>query len=186
MDTGQSEQGKRVLLFQYGSNMDSKRLNSAKRLDGEAEVFGKAKLEGHELLFDLWSVKNHSAAADIKEETGNHVWGVLYRVPCELVIAEQGRGSKMDCIEGAKSDGTGNYTRVQVKFVKGDGTSEEAYTYVGTKTERGKFPKCSDRKVSGGYLDHILRGAYEHSLPKGYIQEIKNIAEKHIQKVTWT
>jgi hypothetical protein len=90
------------MLFQYGSNMDPNRLNSADRLDGDAEVVGVARLKGWGIRFDLYSGgENHCGVTDIIPRVREHVEGVLYKVPYRSVVAPRGQRSRMDVVEGA-------------------------------------------------------------------------------------
>jgi hypothetical protein len=95
-------------VFQYGSNMNAERLNCPERLNGKARVVGVARLEGYGIRFDLYSRRNRCGVTDIVKAVNEHVLGVLYDVPIRLVVAPEGKQSKMDEFEGARSDGTGN------------------------------------------------------------------------------
>ncbi len=53
-------------VFQYGSNTLPSRFNSEDRLRGDARSLGAVYTEDEfELDFDVWSVSNQCAAADI-------------------------------------------------------------------------------------------------------------------------
>src|ERR1700681_1911353 len=91
-----------IMLFQYGSNMDTGRLNSARRLGGTAEVVGVGRLKGWGIRFDLYSETNRCAVTDIVRSAREHVEGVLYQVPYRLVVSPRGKRSRMDEIEGAR------------------------------------------------------------------------------------
>lgn len=59
------------LLFQYGSNCDTTRLNSPERLAGAAEDLGWAEtIEEYDLAFDVWSGGNKCAASDLVPAPG--------------------------------------------------------------------------------------------------------------------
>lgn len=76
------------LVFQYGSNTSAPRLNSADRLNGRAQVVGRARTRKRfELGFDVWSKGNECAAANIRRSLcGRRIWGVLYQVPAWLRV----------------------------------------------------------------------------------------------------
>src|SRR5688572_21902663 len=78
----------KALIFQYGSNMSTARLNSLDRLQGDARPIGIAYTdENYDLLFDIWSTSNNCAAADIV--TGEKkIWGVVYEIPQWLIRRE--------------------------------------------------------------------------------------------------
>src|SRR5689334_20407462 len=105
--------GSDLLIFQYGSNTSSDRLNSADRLRGDARDLGLARTRDHHILsFTVWSDSNECAAADLIPGGDTPAWGVLYEIPDFLVIKGQGRGRKtLDGIEGPR------YERVQIEIV---------------------------------------------------------------------
>ena len=58
--------GPMPLIFQYGSNCDTERLNSPERLAGAAIERGRAQsMDEYEIEFDVWSNGNGCAAADL-------------------------------------------------------------------------------------------------------------------------
>ncbi len=177
--TVQQGETKTVLLFQYGSNMSSTRLNGAKRLSGYAKPLGKAKLRGWELTFDIWSTLNESAAADIVPCDDGIVWGVLYDVDRELVIAPKCKLSKMDCIEGVRLDGTGNYKRRPVEIEQDDENVRTACTYLGMDAGRQRFGERCSAPITREYRSYVLDGAKEHGLPDGHCREIERLADRH-------
>jgi hypothetical protein len=75
-----------ALVFQYGSNTSSKRINSANRLRGDAISLGLAcTVEDFQFDFTVWSTTNNCAAADIIKGSGRKLWGVLYEIPDYLI-----------------------------------------------------------------------------------------------------
>lgn len=166
-----------IMLFQYGSNMDQKRLNSPKRLDGAAEVVGVARLQGWGIRFDLYSESNGCGVTDIVPSARENAEGVLYRVPHELVVAPRGLRSRMDEIEGAGLGATSNYKR-QTVLVLRNGKKIKAHTYVGTASGHKRFQEQSaaDRRVSKAYFGHVLSGARRFELPAEYIAYLRKRA----------
>jgi hypothetical protein len=74
------------LIFQYGSNCLTERLNGPQRLKGAADVEDRAKtVNEYEIAFDVWSDGNACAAADLVPEygTGRLAWGVLYQISAD-------------------------------------------------------------------------------------------------------
>ena len=69
-----------VLLFQYGSNMSSARLNAADRLNGAAMDGHIACLPCHGIRFDLFSVNNDCGVTYIAPSDSETMWGVLSKV----------------------------------------------------------------------------------------------------------
>ena len=91
------------LVFQYGSNMCSNRLNGADRLQGHASLVGIAEtIENYEYSFDIWSGgRNNCAAADLIPRQGRKIWGVLFEIPMFYIQRDPERRRKtLDGIEG--------------------------------------------------------------------------------------
>lgn len=152
-----------ALIFQYGSNMSTARLNSAERLVGDAKLIGVARtVVPFEFGFTVWSGGNGCAAADlVPTEKGRSIYGVLYEVPDFLLscdtAAARGRKS-FDEIEG-------EYVRTPVELITIDGSQVQAITYL----VRERVP---DLKTSLAYVSHILLGLQEHSMPEDYCQYV--------------
>src|SRR5262245_37072405 len=91
-----------ALVFQYGSNTSSSRLNSPHRIKDDAESIVLAvTVETFELDFTTWSKKNNCAAADLREGLGRRIYGVLYKIPDYLLARETAAPRKsLDGIEG--------------------------------------------------------------------------------------
>jgi hypothetical protein len=87
-----------ALVFQYGSNARSERLNANDRLCGDARPVGIAHTQDYyELDFTVWSKKNKCAAADIVPGSGRKIWGVLYEIPDYLIRREtSGKRKSLD------------------------------------------------------------------------------------------
>jgi len=156
------------LVFQYGSNMSSVRLNGDDRLAGDAKAVCVAMtVEPFELIFSVWSNSNDCAAADLlPSDTGRNIYGVLYEVPGFLLSRhtadERGRKS-LDAIEG---EGT-NYDRKMIDIVTNDGTTVCAMTYL-VKNHQ------TNLKTSAAYVSHILDGFREHEIPEEYCQYVRS------------
>ena len=165
------------MLFQYGANMDPKRLNGADRLDGAAEVVGVATLKGWRIRFDLYGELAQGGVTDVVPSTREHVLGVLYKVPYRKVIAPRGERSEMDIVEGAGLGKRSNYKRLKISVVS-DGKKIEARTYIGTVTGRNRFLRRSakERQVSKDYFGHILMGAKQFRFPASYIAYLRRQA----------
>lgn len=107
-----------AIIFQYGSNTNSERLNSPERLAGNASQIGIAYTKDlYELDFTTWSKSNDCAAADIVPGAGRYLWGVLYDVPGHLIRREtSGKQKSFDSIEGP------NYHRIPIRLKHPDGS----------------------------------------------------------------
>jgi gamma-glutamylcyclotransferase (GGCT)/AIG2-like uncharacterized protein YtfP len=161
-----------ALVFQYGSNMSSQRLNSAVRLNGEAKVIGIAYTESNfEFVFDIWSRTNNCAVANLLAGTGRAIWGVLYEVPDGLIRRETaGTRQSLDAIEG---EGT-NYRRQEVSLRHPDGTIVQSpvITYLGLYHREGI-------QTSADYVSHILKGLQDLEVPQDYFEYIKACVVKN-------
>lgn len=166
-----------IFVFQYGSNMDPGRLNSAGRLAGAARAIGVARLDHRGIRFDLYSTINEHGVTDIVSAAREHVLGVLYEVPYRLVVAPRGQRSRMDEIEGARLGPRSNYKRQKI-LVQRNGKNVEARTYVGTALGRKRFLRQSsgDRQVSEGYFTYLLAGARRFKFPKSYVKYLQRQA----------
>jgi gamma-glutamylcyclotransferase (GGCT)/AIG2-like uncharacterized protein YtfP len=154
------------LVFQYGSNTSSRRLNSKERLQGEARVVGLARTEqSFELDFTVWSRQNGCAAADIVPGAGRAIWGVLYRIPNHLI--ERRTAGDRNCLDAIESEGR-NYVRVPISVRLADGgrVDGKAITYVVRKRREGLA-------TSFAYARHILEGLREHQAPSDYVDYVK-------------
>jgi len=156
-----------ALLFQYGSNTNATRLNAPERLNGHAADRGAARtVEAYRLAFDVWSVSNNCAAADLVREGTEPAWGVLFEVPNELLSrATSGSAKSFDQIEG---EGT-NYRRSWLPVLDRNGHLLIALTYVVARPQ-------DDLRTSEAYVGHILKGLRDHDVPQNYIDAVKAIA----------
>ena len=162
-----------ALVFQYGSNLSTTRLNGPDRLNGGARVLGVAQtVERFHLDFTVWSHHNNCAAADLLADvTGRSIYGVVYEILDSLVFGYHDHMT-LDRIE---HEGT-SYRRQQIAVrVKGAEKPIFVWTYrvihprVGLKTELD-------------YVRHLLIGMEEHDFPSGYqAYVIQRILSNHSQ-----
>ena len=158
--------------------MNRERLNSVNRLNGTAQVIGSARLNGWGIRFDLYSGgDNRCGVTDMVPSEDEYVLGVLYEVPFDLVFAPKGQQSRMDKIEGAKADCTGNYRKKRVFVSRGERTVP-AVTYIGTEAGKKRFLEKSEeeRRVSKQYFAHLLAGAKQFNFPAAYMSYLRRQA----------
>jgi hypothetical protein len=150
------------LVFQYGSNMCSARLNSSDRLAGDAKVLCVAKtVDPYEFAFTVWSNTNGCAAADIvPNPVGQRIFGVLYEVPDFLISRGSAKAHSRRSMDAIEGEGI-NYIRQTIELEKMDGPKVNALTYV-VKDRKANI------KTSMEYVQHILDGLKEHSIPEEY------------------
>jgi len=145
------------VIFQYGSNCDSDRLNSPARLSGGAKDLGCAETIGeYEMAFNKWSQGNGCAAADLMPASaaGRHAWGVLYNV------SEEGL-KKLAEIEGR------SYEPKIFRVRNEAGEEVDATTFV-VKERARKLGLSTTAK----YVGHIVNGLRKHGVPEYYVQRV--------------
>jgi len=154
-----------TLVFQYGSNTSTQRLNSPDRLCGDATSLGLAlTVESFQFDFTVWSTTNKCAAADIIPGSGGRIWGVLYEIPDYLISRDTAGGRKsLDAIEGSK------YQRQKIQVCKESDleTPITVLTYTVINKQVGL-------RTSYEYVTHILAGLSEHHAPTEYIEYVKS------------
>ncbi|WP_372879732.1 gamma-glutamylcyclotransferase family protein [Spongiibacter marinus] len=135
--------------FAYGSNMSLSRLRG--RVPS-AEALGCFTLNHHDLRFHKAS-KDGSGKCDafFTSDPESVMYGVLFKIdPAEK--------SALD-----KAEGLGyGYEKKEVTVSSPDGTSVAATTYIATKIDKKLKPYS-------WYVNHVLVGANEASLPQDYI-----------------
>jgi gamma-glutamylcyclotransferase len=143
-----------VWHFAYGSNMNRTQMRS--RVGNVLEEHN-AHLPNYELRFNK-KVRGGTAGANIQPAPGKTVYGVLYKI-------EEGAFRSLDRYEGVPE----HYRRIEVQVTPDGGQAVPAQIYIASKVEKGLRP-------SAQYLQAILEGAGEHSLPAAYIGEIMTAA----------
>lgn len=156
------------LIFQYGSNCLTARLNGPQRLNGAAVVVGRAQtVDQYDIAFDVWSQSNGCAASNLVPAPGtnHHAWGVLYKIPEERIWTAKARGQKtLEAIEGANYAGT----TIRVR--------SETLGEVDAITFLVKKPNPDGLWTSADYVGHIVHGLRSHSVPEDYIQRVIDAA----------
>jgi cation transport regulator ChaC len=145
---------KTAWYFAYGSNMNRVQMSSRAGNILEAR---KASLPNFELRFNK-RVRGGTAAANVQPSTGKTVHGVLYKI-------EESAFRNLDRYEGVPD----HYRRIEIRVTPEGGDPVGAQVYIASKVEKGLHP-------AGYYIQAILDGAVEHSLPATYIGEIKSAA----------
>lgn len=116
-----------------------------------------AYLPNFELRFNK-KVRGGTAGANVQPSQGNTVHGVLYKI-------EENAFRSLDRYEGVPE----HYRRIEIQVTPDGGQPVPAQVYIASKVMKGLRP-------SAQYLQAILTGAGEHSLPAAYIGEIKTAA----------
>ena len=150
-----------MLYFAYGSNMN---WNQMRERCPSSRFVGIAVLRDHKLAFTRKSVDRGCGVADVVEEDGAHVWGVVYEI-ADLDVG------KLDTKEGFRPGRDKNSYNRRECMVFLDGKDQRPLTvsaYFGDPQPNPPLPNATYRNL-------ILAGAEHWHLPKQYILELKQI-----------
>ena len=153
-----------ALVFQYGSNMLTSRLNGPSRLDGAAVPLALARtVESFDLAFTRMSTRQGYAVADLVPGS-RQVYGVLYDIPDSRVYRnETSNVVTLDEIEGEGQA----YRRKPIEVQRLDtGRVIESLTYFVIRRTQGL-------RTSPGYVEYIIAGLREHGAPADYLEYVK-------------
>jgi len=165
-----------VWLFEYGLEMDGLLLNSPRRLDGLALLYGPAVLKGYELTFDVLRSCAGEVVATILPSRlrGAEVWGVLYRVPRRIVEQQGEEPALLDEVHAATPP-DGLFERLQVVVIEAYRARELlCVTYIASATARNHFHLLPrDKQIAGPtYVERLLACAKKQKLPSSYLDDL--------------
>lgn len=143
--------------FAYGSNMCREVMA---KIAPSAKVRDVGRLDGHRLAFTRRSVVWHAGVADIPEFPGFSVYGVLYDIQPDELIA-------LDRKEGAPS----SYQHIDIT-VNTDRGPVKAMTYTVVDPKLEEIPPHAD------YLQQIIDGAKQNKLPQPYLDFLSYVQEQ--------
>lgn len=148
------------LVFQYGSNCTTSRLNGPNRLNGHVEDRGRAQtVEDYDISFDVWSQTNGCAASHLIPSPGCKAWGGLYEIPEDFIRDERTDGQKtLAKIEG------GSYEEKPIRIRNADGEEVAAMTFLVKPDQRR-----NGLWTSAAYVSWIIYGLREHGVPEEWI-----------------
>jgi cation transport regulator ChaC len=155
------------LVFQYGSNATSARLNSPSRLDGVVRDLGRAQtIDEFDIRFDVYSQTNGCAASDLVRTPGRRAWGVLYEIPDEFMRGTRTDGRRtLARIEGSR------YEEIQIRVRDAQGRERDAVTFVVKQAERRE-----GLATSAAYVSWIVYGLRDHGVPEDYLAHVIEVA----------
>ena len=138
-----------MLYFAYGSNLHTPQLRARAP---SARFLEAARLDDYRLGFTRDSRRWGGLAADVIQDEGASVWGALFDVSREDIVA----------LDRSEYAGTG-YRRVPVLVNARPMAWRSAFTYevIDKKTE-GRPP--------GPYIEQIIRGAQACGLPPTWLE----------------
>ena len=158
-----------ALVFQYGSNTSTARLNGDDRLLKAAGSLGLAiTRDDYHLGFTYWSQKINCAAADLIPGAGRKIYGVVYEIPEERIYRDKGGG--LMTLDEIKGEGTAHRRiSIEVLLVELPEKPVLATTYVVKNPQEGL-------RTDLRYVEHIFRGLREHEAPEEYVEYVKQRA----------
>jgi len=163
-----------ALIFQYGSNTSTARINAAERLGGDAKVIGLVRTrECFQLEFSVWSRTNGCAAASLAPGGRQPIWGVLYEIADALVFRGASPRRTLDQIE---SEGV-NYLRTSIEVLSEPNAARTALTYIAKEPRR-------DIRTNARYASHVLRGLKEHGAPLDYLHYVRTQIQRNNPALT--
>lgn len=116
----------------------------------DSKLLGAAVLKDHRLDFTIYSTRWKCGCADVVEDEGKEVWGLVYAV-------SENDLTRLDGYEGHPV----YYRRSEVHVADVTGALIHAYTYkVSTR--------CPYQAPSPAYLGIIQKAAEEFQFPQGY------------------
>jgi cation transport regulator ChaC len=142
----------KIFYFSYGSNMSTARLEQR---TPSARAVAVARLQRHRLRFHKIG-RDSSGKCDV--EFTDDATDVVYGVVFEIAASEK---LQLDEHEGLKK----GYEEKRVSIHTKGGKELEALTYYATSIDPALRPY-------DWYKEHVLRGAREHGLPRGYVDSI--------------
>jgi cation transport regulator ChaC len=159
------------LVFQYGSNTSSARLNSQERLEGAAIPIGLGRTVGkYDLAFTRQSERQGYAVADLIPGR-TRVLGVIYEIPDSRIYRNPSlRIRTLDQIEG---EGRA-YRRTPIEVERLDtGEAAQMLTYL-------VIERTTGLRTSVDYVRHIITGLREFGAPEDYVRYVKTRATDSI------
>ncbi|KAH8286844.1 hypothetical protein KR018_002019 [Drosophila ironensis] len=161
--------GNKFFYFGFGSNMLQERIHIQ---NPTAVRIGPARLNDYRLDFAFESNRWDGAVATIVHTPGDHLWGTLWEIDL----------SNLPDIDNQEGVHLGIYEARTVYVNLGNNsTPTPARAYLLTKQpetnlyelERESIPES--RQPSKTYLQCLVQGAIESSIPAEYVQRLKGI-----------
>lgn len=152
-----------MLYFAYGSNINWEQI---KNRCPSAQFVCTAVLKDYRLAFTRSSKTRQCGVADVINEPGQVVWGVIYKISNDDVV-------KLDLSEGFRPDRRreeNSYVREELCVYK-EGNEEKPVLvsiYIANKQKKPPLP-------NDNYKQLILNGAKYWHFPEEYIRFIEQI-----------
>lgn len=143
------------LYFGFGSNLKCRRLQIN---CPSAQFLCKAELKDYKLVFAGSSMFWKGGTATIRPSPGDRVWGAVWKLDPKDVPS-------LDIQEGVP---LGIYSKMTVTVISDEGDIKNVITYARPE----EIPVAAP---SPQYLQVVLEGARECSLPQEYFEELNKI-----------
>jgi len=140
--------------FAYGSNLCAATFCTRRGMRPLAVE--RARLPGWKLVFDLPVGPGERGVANLSADEAAVTWGVCYLLDVESCAL-------LDRTEGVH---VGYYERLAVEVVADQDRRLAAFAYRGSRT-------APDRRPSARYIDLLITGAREHTLPAEWIAHLE-------------
>ncbi|XP_016978848.1 gamma-glutamylcyclotransferase [Drosophila rhopaloa] len=161
--------GDKFLYFGFGSNMLTKRIHIQ---NPTAVRVGPALLPDYRLDFAFISDRWNGAVATIVPTQGYHLWGTLWEIDL----------SNLPDIDNQEGVDLGIYEpRTVYVQLRDESKQTPARAYLLTKQpednlyELSKDSVPASRQPSKTYLECLVKGAVESSVPEDYVRKLKGI-----------
>lgn len=167
---------KEDLVFQYGSNMSKARFQHQSRIPEAEPIETASTVHRFDFSFPVWSLQRGGRAASgiVPNPNGRQIFGVVYRVPDDLIYRDRTRAGRrsLDEIEG---EGTNYYRdRIDVESLR-TGDVYSAITYL-------PISQAWQSPTDEEYANFIKAGLAEWDAPREYVAYVEAIIAKALQK----
>jgi gamma-glutamylcyclotransferase (GGCT)/AIG2-like uncharacterized protein YtfP len=151
-----------VWYFAYGSNLDFVQLRGR---CPSAQFVCRAVLKDHALAFTRRSVARNCGVADVIQQKGHDVWGVVYQLePGDLASLDANEGYQPDREPARNAYNRKNAVRVHAENEPWQILKVSLYEAV-------KMP--NPPRPSEAYMRQIIDGAKFWKLPLQYLEELQ-------------
>ena len=145
-----------VKYFAYGSNLD---LLQMKRRCPLSKLISKGSLSGHRLTFNKYSSGWGGGVADVIQEQGSEVWGLIFEISDSDL-------ERLDRYEGYHKDQTSLYERWKAVINTSHGQVCDVWVYTVVEKQKLVQPTLE-------YLQIIKDAAVRWGFPKVYQQTLE-------------
>lgn len=143
-----------IRYFAYGSNLSREQMRDR---CPTARLVGPAVLAGHRIGFSRYSAMWKGGVADVIDEPGHEVWGLLYELEADDLAA-------LDRYEGYPD----MYTRDQTTVETDDGAVAGVWVY----RVRERLRHVPPTRI---YLDVMLEAAEAFAFPAAYVEHLQRV-----------